>query len=103
MTRPESSSFPVLWIAGLVGGVLLILLLLLLLLVCLYHRYTKSKGEIYLSRMYVATAVQLQIQRHVTAAVFFVFPYRIIFHQVDTTLSSLILNMTAVRNMLLIK
>ncbi|KAM8746507.1 basement membrane-specific heparan sulfate proteoglycan core protein-like [Acanthopagrus schlegelii] len=43
VTRPESSSFPVLWIAGLVGGVLLILLLLLLLLVCLYHRYTKSK------------------------------------------------------------
>lgn len=70
MTRPESSSFPVLLIVGLVCGVLLIILLLLLLLVCLYHHYKKSKGEIYLSRMYVVTSVQFQIQRHVTAVVF---------------------------------
>ncbi|XP_030287734.1 uncharacterized protein LOC115590496 isoform X2 [Sparus aurata] len=43
VTRPESSSFPVLLIVGLVCGVLLIILLLLLLLVCLYHHYKKSK------------------------------------------------------------
>lgn len=69
MTRPESSSFPVLLIVGLVCGVLLIILLLLLLLVCLYHQYTRSKGEVYLSHMYVVTSVQFQIQRHVTAVV----------------------------------